>query len=404
MASSTLKAIALVCIILAFFSGRMSAPAAPIGRREVFVSHRQPNFESGGLELLKQFSALYGNNEADEVEAASVEESAVDAVAEESAEEESRTSEEKESAIPAKTATAPKLGSEFCQTNDDLFPGKLFMPNRRRKSWLPDHCKFRQLEYMNVPKCFAGKKLVFLGDSLTRDIVRKIARMALLQDKPMHWFTPEEKGPAYKDVSELGQVYGHFYNIKDNGKFEFYWSAAALYDGSLNYTRTQAAIAEADLVWIGSGAWDMGVLHVAPEKYFDLMSARVGRIAKMVKPGAEVVLFPMHWLHLERCPVGRKCRLCNSHAKAAVFRDALRTVAACHQLSVVETTGITKVAANFTKDGIHYDRDISLIQADVIVNHICSSFALSKPRACDVSAAKERWRQVPQAYVGCRAR
>ncbi|KAJ9443825.1 hypothetical protein DIPPA_01729 [Diplonema papillatum] len=298
-------------------------------------------------------------------------------------------------------APRAELGKEFCQSNDALFPGKLFSKGRSRKVWKPDNCKFRGLESLNVKKCFAGKKLVFLGDSLTRDIVRRIGRFGLGQDSKMHPFTSEEKGPVNHTMLARVVPYGQYYKV-DNGKFEFYWSAAARYDGSLNFSRTQQAIREADLVWIGSGSWDMGNLHVPPETYFDLMTARVERIRKAMKPGARLVLFPVHWLHLDKGTPNGPFRRCNDPAKASVFRDALRTVAACQGLPVVETAEITKPASAYTQDGIHYDRDLPWIEADVIVNHFCTTFALSTPqRACDVDAAKQRWRKVRPAYVGC---
>ncbi|KAJ9461770.1 Cas1p-domain-containing protein, partial [Diplonema papillatum] len=300
------------------------------------------------------------------------------------------------------TQPAPALTREDCTSLSDIYPGTIER-RRSRPFWVPRRgCKLRRFEDLDIESCFSRLNQVFLGDSLTRDIFRKMGRFGLHQViKESHRFTDEEKGPAYANKEEEGDIYGHFFEVGE-GKLEFYWSAAARYDGSLNYTRTQSAIKAADVVWVGSGAWDMGVMHVNPDVYFDLMYARVARLKATMKPGAKLILFPVHWLHIDRCPVGRKCRLCNDPAKARVFREALTLVAACHGLPVLETSKVTKAAPEHTKDGLHYSKDVSLIQTDIYVNAVCSDFGLYEPTTCDIEGSKRRWSQVPAAHIGCK--
>eukprot|EP01064_Diplonema_japonicum_P036643 TRINITY_DN8314_c0_g1_i1.p1 TRINITY_DN8314_c0_g1~~TRINITY_DN8314_c0_g1_i1.p1 ORF type:complete len:381 (+),score=89.54 TRINITY_DN8314_c0_g1_i1:136-1278(+) len=302
---------------------------------------------------------------------------------------------------PERVLTPPSEAQKACHKNAMVFPGTVEQ-GRIRPVWKPQGCRLLSMEEMNVKRCFSTKKQIWLGDSLTRDIARKIARFGLGMTRDMHFFTRADKGPELADTEEKGQVYSHVFPVGTAGEFSFYWSAAAVYDGSLNYTITQNTIKSADFVLVGSGMWDMGVAFTPPDKYFDTMKQRLANIKKIMKHGAVLVVNPIHWLNIHRCPEWKQCRTCNDADKAMVYREALSLAAACAGASVLITAPITRVSAMYTTDGAHYDKSVSLMQADVYLNAVCGEMAFDEPTTCNPEEAKARWRTIPAANIGCK--
>ena len=227
------------------------------------------------------------------------------------------------------------------------------------------------------------------------------------------YFDPEQKGDFPKRpynfyLEMIDPTSGKYPKQSfDNGRMYYAWSPGARRPAAFEYDMTQAAIPSADYVVINSGMWDMGGLYIPIVDYFHTMRKRVEMVQKMMKPGARLLLIPVHYLNIHKCPRGEKCELCNSPQKASAYRTAFSLVASCTGAALLRSFDIMKEAENYTHDGIHYTDKVVGMQADIVASYMCGGMKLpSDPSLCqttgDIEKTLRKLAAIPEANVGCR--
>ncbi|KAJ9447399.1 hypothetical protein DIPPA_17555 [Diplonema papillatum] len=292
----------------------------------------------------------------------------------------------------------------LCKTWDALKTGKLAVSQGRAVWKSASHCVVRTTaEIPGSRACRLGKRFAFIGDSLTYSLAKKLRfGTGFLENRTL--FKLQGKACPIR----LCGCYDQFIPPKDadrNAAFNFYHCASEHNNGSLKHQWVLDDIARADVVVYGGGMWDMGVHFMkGPESFFNTTLDRLTALRALVKPGAQLIVYKLHHIHEKVCAGHRKCKACNSARKAAAFREALEVAAACLGLRVLDTLPMTRpaLAATFTHDGIHYTPKF-LLASDILANAVCgdSIDLLPLPTTCQPEAALARWKQIPEAHVGC---
>eukprot|EP01060_Flectonema_neradi_P023099 TRINITY_DN31315_c0_g1_i1.p1 TRINITY_DN31315_c0_g1~~TRINITY_DN31315_c0_g1_i1.p1 ORF type:complete len:201 (+),score=23.56 TRINITY_DN31315_c0_g1_i1:56-604(+) len=127
----------------------------------------------------------------------------------------------------------------------------------------------------------------------------------------------------------------------------------------------------------------------------------------MKKPSARLIFISLHWLHFDRCHSW--CRRCNSPEKMKMFREAGHLAASCANVSYLDVSQLSKDQLRtyeISIDGIHFFKEWSDIEADVLLNTVCRDPPLMTmpPLRCDLEKeqmVKKRWYRSPAATIGC---
>lgn len=106
----------------------------------------------------------------------------------------------------------------------------------------------------------------------------------------------------------------------------------------------------------------------------------------MLPKSATLTVFQIHKLWPENCLDGDKsgvCRMCNTDARASLFREALADAAACaakkatkgRSLQVMSTVGLTNTsfARDDGDDAVHYKQATTQMEGWVLLNTICGT-------------------------------
>eukprot|EP01061_Rhynchopus_euleeides_P002380 TRINITY_DN1181_c0_g1_i2.p1 TRINITY_DN1181_c0_g1~~TRINITY_DN1181_c0_g1_i2.p1 ORF type:complete len:551 (+),score=132.40 TRINITY_DN1181_c0_g1_i2:83-1735(+) len=293
----------------------------------------------------------------------------------------------------------------MCKTVSDMYPGKLGVVKGRLR-WTPEHCKLPTMEELDLKRCFAARKQVILGDSLTRMVAISMGRAVRSPPASMarvYYNNTETTENYYYDFIANTTVDGEW----GNGRFHFGWVPTAVNEGCLSYPRTDKAVRTADYVVYGGGMWSLSAQYTPIREFFYALRDRILKIRSRMKPTARLVINPIHWLNYHRCPAEKLCRRCNSGPKVAAYREALTLVAACTGASLLNVTAIVQKAENYTWDGVHYADRFTAVEGDVLAAHMCGGMLLPPPtETCrseaQVNATIARLHAVPETHIKCR--
>ncbi|KAI0361330.1 O-acetyltransferase [Trametes cingulata] len=149
------------------------------------------------------------------------------------------------------------------------------------RNWQPDGCMMHQYKPVDAATCMASKRVVFVGDSVTRQLFFQFAHVI---DQSLPTYPPEDE-QKHAD---------HTYTSASNIQLQFFW------DPYLNSTHTHTLLHPASrrpssdtpaLLVLGSGLWylryaDSGGLSAWEAK----MEATLGAISQVPSPLADVVV------------------------------------------------------------------------------------------------------------------
>eukprot|EP01059_Diplonema_ambulator_P037166 TRINITY_DN9680_c0_g1_i1.p1 TRINITY_DN9680_c0_g1~~TRINITY_DN9680_c0_g1_i1.p1 ORF type:complete len:390 (+),score=55.22 TRINITY_DN9680_c0_g1_i1:48-1172(+) len=294
-------------------------------------------------------------------------------------------------------ATTGDKRKQICKSYEESIEGEIAQVFKWNV-WKPEHCDIPH--EFNYRTCFAGKRIAMYGDSLLRDVVKKMTR--LLRTRQNIEYTVCEKPD--KLPKHWCDERSRRFTLAKHGLLDFFWMPSAAFAGAFNDPMSLDSIKKADYIYFSSGMWDMGAHHRSPIHFYTEMDNRIKFIKENAKPTAKITIITLHWLHTTtNCPPAARCNLCNSPEKASVYRSMLRILAACHSLPLFDPSPVTKQAAGYTHDGVHFNRFFQ-VESDYLLHHICDDeFKFEVPSTpCDLEEAKKRWDAVPEAKVACR--
>eukprot|EP01064_Diplonema_japonicum_P038571 TRINITY_DN9390_c0_g1_i1.p1 TRINITY_DN9390_c0_g1~~TRINITY_DN9390_c0_g1_i1.p1 ORF type:complete len:418 (+),score=53.53 TRINITY_DN9390_c0_g1_i1:43-1296(+) len=309
-----------------------------------------------------------------------------------------------------------------CKTLDSLYPGRIdwgignASANQNvRIKWVPDQCKLPAVLDAEIPpsdirRCLSKVKVAWFGDSLSRNVVQDFGAFALnaTETTLKKQFLKPQHNPRMLTYVDLFIMHNNI-TSEDGlqaGKFDFMWQYHATSEGTFDLPYAKDRVREADYVLLGGGMWDMSS-HVTPlVTFYEKHKKRVQDIKALMKPGAEMILFPMYWLSHKKTRFVHGADsppyLCNHPVKASYYRKALAKIADCVPgVSVLDVTEITRHAHGLTTDGYHYTSPATRMIGDVMYNHICNGLALRPGSTCDEDAAKAHWATIKEARMTC---
>eukprot|EP01061_Rhynchopus_euleeides_P015615 TRINITY_DN2659_c1_g1_i3.p2 TRINITY_DN2659_c1_g1~~TRINITY_DN2659_c1_g1_i3.p2 ORF type:complete len:378 (+),score=81.47 TRINITY_DN2659_c1_g1_i3:69-1202(+) len=279
-----------------------------------------------------------------------------------------------------------RSGLPFCSSQEELYPGDVYTPESRNDlQWEPAApCRLLHFKQDEILDCFAdtlaGARIVFVGDSLIDDLGSAIAQLAGAhhvvydppEDIPGRWWKARPNRGHFLDMPQSPRP-GEPYPF-----LEFFWTPSTFYNDPTDHRRPNVsrAIREADIVLMNNAMWDIGDSCQNIFAFYHALKARIQRVQAAVKPGARVILHDLHWLWPNQCLIHKgqhsKCFIFNPVARVKHYRKAIRLAAACTGVHLFSDTEMTKHLPMRTDDGVHYDKFVNLMKADIFLNSICS--------------------------------
>ena len=278
--------------------------------------------------------------------------------------------------ITAELPVAPEAA--YCASQEQIYPGRVYKTPTDNTSlvWVPSSgCKLQHFEPTDVNTCLSGpqKKIAFFGDSLLDDLADAIA----VRGNGRHqYYAPAEdvEGRWWKARPNRG----YFLEGQETPFLEFFWTQSAFYNDPTDPSRKNAsfAIRNADIVVLNNAMWDIGDSCQGVHAYYHALKARIEKVQSVVKPGALLVLYDLHWIWTKKICSPKKgggCFVYNPIARVKHYRTALRLAAACSGVRLMSDTEMTKLIPLQTPDGVHFKTyEAKFMKADVFLNGICA--------------------------------
>ena len=310
-------------------------------------------------------------------------------------------------------------GPRYCAQNSDMFPGySTDDDNGDTLNWHPaSQCVVKRYSHLEIAKCLTGRKIMAFGDSLSAGMFQEI-----------HPYNPELVPTVKRKYNGkknryhgVWQAKGHERNITDADPapegMEWIWFTSyndVRRTKLLNSTYHLRAVQEADVVFLNGGMWDMGRAFCSVTSFYEGTKSTIADVKANMKPGAQLIIFPMHWLHREHChsfsktknPKKKKCYVCNNPEKVKIFREALQLAAASQGVGYLDTKNVSRINPNHTLDGIHFGQQYTRLEFDIFLNLICRDPVMlpTPPHAYSEQLEKEllfQWESDPNAQKGC---
>ena len=297
----------------------------------------------------------------------------------------------------------PEAG--YCMSQEQIYPGRVYKTSKENNSfvWVPSSgCELHHFRPTDASACLNGlqKKIAFFGDSLIDDLADAIARRS---NSRHEFYDPPEgiEGRWWRPRPNRG-----FFLAGQTTPFlEFFWTQSAFYNDPTDPSRENAsfAIRNADIVLLNNAMWDIGDSCQGVHAYYHALKTRVEKVQSVVKPGALLVLYDLHWIWPNQCAAHKgqdsKCFVYNPVARVKHYRTALRLVAACTGVRLMSDTDMTKFVPQHTTDGVHYDTDmVKFMKADLFLNGICTrgesapmEFPILPRASCNVTQHFKDW-------------
>eukprot|EP01059_Diplonema_ambulator_P023084 TRINITY_DN3848_c0_g1_i2.p1 TRINITY_DN3848_c0_g1~~TRINITY_DN3848_c0_g1_i2.p1 ORF type:complete len:376 (+),score=44.15 TRINITY_DN3848_c0_g1_i2:41-1129(+) len=281
-----------------------------------------------------------------------------------------------------------------CQTSDEIYPG-----DWRNNEWMPKKCQLDGFaEEASRVECLRNKRLLLLGDSLGNHIFNYLSK-GLVEIPVINGYSPEPE-----DCKRCPLTFAHP-DAPNRWTLAKIWSNGASTPLPTDPFSLQL-IGEADVIVVSQGIWDMGVRFCGPIGFFESLRAKLGYLKGAAKPGAQVMVWGLHWLQYTQMVKKRQnwAFLCNHVDKVRVYRNVIEEAASCANVTVVDVANVTRPFVASSYDGIHYNEGGGVaVKTQVLLNYICSSHPLMprEPRPCDPEPAMKRWLSIPEALKPC---
>ena len=305
----------------------------------------------------------------------------------------------------------------YCASQDQIYPGRVYNTPADTTSlvWVPSSgCKLHHFNPTEVTTCLSGKKIAFFGDSLLDDTAEALAARANGRHEARD--SEEVEGRWWKARPNRAC----FLEGQETPFLEFFWTQSAFYNDPTDPSREKAsfAIRNADVVVLNNAMWDIGDSCQGVHAYYHALKARIEKVQHVVKPGAMLVLYDLHWIYSRRTctpkPDGEGSN-CHTHnqpiSRVGHYRTALRLAAACTGVRLLSDTEMTKLIPEHTPDGVHFKTwESKFMKADVFLNGICTrggeapmEFTIYPKESCNVTQPFIDWENSPSAEA-CKRR
>eukprot|EP01061_Rhynchopus_euleeides_P021068 TRINITY_DN34273_c0_g1_i1.p1 TRINITY_DN34273_c0_g1~~TRINITY_DN34273_c0_g1_i1.p1 ORF type:complete len:416 (+),score=154.51 TRINITY_DN34273_c0_g1_i1:64-1311(+) len=290
----------------------------------------------------------------------------------------------------------------YCTSNNEAMQGgHVYAPNKTgfpMHVWVPGRCRLQYFNISTARECLVStnRSILFLGDSLLLGV-----------SNSLHYGAAMSKGLIGGSKFNFGMyVPGH---EDDLSPIRFSWLSSA-YVGDpadANDTLRNPWVADADLVMVHHGLWDLGKYSEGAVSFYYKVKQRLQRLKGAMKTGAQLVLFELHNIQRHRCEdYFEVCHHCNHPKKVQAYREALRMAAACTDTPTYFTYKIGENMITHSKDGNHYDEVVRAVEKDLLLNAMCprpngeEAMQWNDPGQCDEDASIAKWKAVPEAMVG----
>eukprot|EP00659_Diplonema_papillatum_P018634 gene18634-28740_t len=223
-------------------------------------------------------------------------------------------------------------------------------------NWKPEGCALQPAGAF--APCLRMKHVVFVGDSLAREVFWAAARV--VGAKPgeimLNSSRADLKGCKPHRLDECAIVSNAKYDAAAGGSVRFIWSPVVTREQSaiLSSPYVEATLKRADYVVFSTGMWEMGLKRIPLADYIPWALEKIELLKAKIGPGAALVVFPHHWIHLNPKHTFPHLREgCNSGGKLAIYRAALTEAAVCAGVEVFDTSRMTRFMKD-APDGVHY--------------------------------------------------
>ncbi|KAJ9462924.1 hypothetical protein DIPPA_61118, partial [Diplonema papillatum] len=227
--------------------------------------------------------------------------------------------------------------------------------------WNPAECELAPS--VAFASCVRKKHLVFIGDSLGRELFTQTAIVLKAKPGVVHLSAPlpELEGckPHKGDKSrECAIVSNSSYDAAAGGSIRFILTPVVTPEQNriLSSPYVNETLRRADYVVLSTGMWEMGAKAVPLADFIPWAVAKIELLKEKIGPRAVLVVFPHHWVHLDpkqKQKQGMR-EACNSPGKLALYRAALIEAAVCSGVEVFDSSLLTRhMIRALDQDGIH---------------------------------------------------
>lgn len=274
---------------------------------------------------------------------------------------------------PADLSISPS-GKPYCESIQDTLVGEWVEANESNKIWPtrswwePQKCTLRFFDTFATTSCLKDLKIGFYGDSLLLSIYTVLQQAMLHPEwKPSpsssNWDIVPDKSPSFYSP----QGYTRLKWKNSPGEFVFHWAPSAHH-----WTPKLDVTSRHDTLIVGQAAWDMGIYYKGVDAFFNSFHSHISQLEAR---HSKVIVVGLHKLWRDLCSKG-PCFACNSPAKEELFRYAQAEAAArarSGSVQLLNTMGLTGTdfGHRFASDAVHYQINVTRMQAQVLLNMLC---------------------------------
>eukprot|EP01061_Rhynchopus_euleeides_P026958 TRINITY_DN43889_c0_g1_i1.p1 TRINITY_DN43889_c0_g1~~TRINITY_DN43889_c0_g1_i1.p1 ORF type:complete len:442 (+),score=119.20 TRINITY_DN43889_c0_g1_i1:65-1327(+) len=295
----------------------------------------------------------------------------------------------------------------YCALNSEIFPGAVHdHTNTSDYYWEPEgKCRLKRFTTAEARACTKNINIAFYGDSLMDDLssgfATKIGAEIVSHQR-------ESADGLHSRINKAHLVNG---TRGEEVASQFFWTHSVFALDPTNETmrpNASQALRAADVAVLHHSTWDMGLTCQGLFQFYSALTTRLQRMREVMKPGARLVLYDLHWIWNRRCLAengpNAKCFKCNKPARARGYRAALHLAAACAGAEMFSTAELYKHMPAHTNDGIHYESSLWSMESDVLLNGLChrgdTAPMTFNTGTCNQRAAMREWRKNTEA-VDC---
>ncbi|KAJ9439015.1 hypothetical protein DIPPA_07220 [Diplonema papillatum] len=272
--------------------------------------------------------------------------------------------------VPTVAVRGKKPVKPLCSSMAHFLAGQVHGDN-----WNPTNCRIDPV--VKFWDCIRKKHVLYIGDSLARIVFDQMVIALKARPGTEAWNSshPRLEGCMHVKTDTTRQcavLSNSTYDKLTGGSQRFIWSPVVTAEQSRVITSSFGAesIGRADYVIFSTGMWEMGLKGIPLGQFIPWAITKVDLLKQWMKPGATLVVFPFHWIHLDpRLKQAHTREGCNSGGKLALYRKALIEIAVCAGVEVFDSSQLTKpMVAALKQDGVHY---AGRLEGQLMTNSMC---------------------------------
>lgn len=212
-------------------------------------------------------------------------------------------------------------------------------------NWRDPTCNSAILKKTGVSTCLAGRKIVFLGDSILRNMFVQLIKLfepdiqvPTINNGSIRKVAKQTKNlfrdilPGVEKEKKNLVKFWSYRNLNHQIKVDIFYSHGTSHLEELLKLRVLQKNGYSDFV-VSNALWDMGIAFRGHSRYMQALRQNLDIIKRNARPESKIILLGLHFIDTTRC-LNDICRVCNDNMVQNYIREVQRKVISCTKSSI----------------------------------------------------------------------